>query len=73
MRPSRAIQEKPREARLNQTAWAGDELHQPAQSSERTRKSEFMQQSVSEAENILGLDSIVQRPEAPKTRPRFVD
>lgn len=39
--------------------------------SERTKKSELIQQQVSEAENIPGLDKIVQRPEASRSRPRL--
>jgi hypothetical protein len=34
---------------------------------------EIIQQQVSEAENILGLDTIVQRLEACRTRPRLAD
>ena len=43
------------------------------QSSERARKGELVQQQVSEAENSLGLDKIVWRPEASRSKPRIGD
>ena len=60
MRPSRSIQEKPREARLNQSVRRGvsartAELNQLARDQKELGKNEFIQQQVSEAENILGL------------------
>jgi len=51
-----------------------EQLRWPAsQSSERARKGELLQQQVSEAESILGLDKIVQRLEASVTRPSLAD
>jgi hypothetical protein len=58
---SRAISQKLREARSNQSAWRGvwagaTELSQPARDQKELRKGEFIQQQGSEAENILGLE-----------------
>jgi hypothetical protein len=76
MRPSRAIQEKPRETRLNPCGeeCEPEQLSRPAsQSLERARKGELIQQQVSEAENLLGLDKIVRRLEAFRAGPRLAD
>ena len=52
-----------------------EQLRWPAsQTSERTRKGELIQQQVSEAEKKnLGLDKIVQKLEASRTRPGLAD
>jgi hypothetical protein len=44
-----------------------------SQSSERTTEDELIEPWISEPENILGLDKIVQRLEAFRTRPRLAD
>jgi len=78
LRPSRAIQEKPRGARLNQSAWKGigaktAELNQPARVQEELQRGKIIQQEVSEAKNILDLVKILQRLEDSRTRPRLAD
>ena len=48
------------------------ELNQKARDQKELGRGELIQQ-VSEAENILGLDKIVQRLEASRTRPMLAD
>ena len=48
-------------------------MNQLARDQKEPGKGEPIQQSVSEAKNILGLDEIVQRLEASRTRPRIAD
>ena len=48
------------------------ELNQQARDQKELGRGELIQQ-VSEAENILGLDMIVQRLEASRTRPMLAD
>ena len=43
-------------------------MNQPVRVQKELGRGELIQQQVSEAENILGLDKIVQRPEASRTR-----
>jgi hypothetical protein len=57
------------ETRLNQSAGKGigartAELNQPARAQKELGRAEFIQQQLSEAENILGLGKIEQRLEA---------
>ena len=61
MRPSRAIQRLRETAALNGTIKL------------RTRKGKLIQQCVSEAETILGLNYIVPRLEASRARSRMAD
>ena len=61
MRPSTAIQEKPRETRLNQSAWRSGlfriaELNRPARDQKEIGRGDLLQQDVPEVENILGLE-----------------
>ena len=48
-------------------------MDQPARDQSKLGRGDLTQQQVSEAENILGLDKVVQRLEASKTRPRLAD
>ena len=43
-------------------------MNQPVRVQKELGRGELIQKQVSEAENILGLDKIVQRPEASRTR-----
>jgi hypothetical protein len=54
---------------LSQNSW----VEPASQRSERTGKGELIQQQVSEAENILRLDKIIQSIEASGIRPRLAD
>ena len=49
------------------------ELNQSASTQKELERGAFIQQWVSEAEDIVGLDYVVQRLEASKTRPRLAD
>ena len=77
LRSSRAIQEELREARLKQSAWRvlsqNSWVDQPAGDQKEPGRGELIQQQVSEAENVLGLDLIVRSLEASRTKPRLAD
>ena len=49
------------------------ELNQPVRVQKELGRGELIQQQVSEAENILGLDKIVCRLEASRSRPSLAD
>jgi hypothetical protein len=79
LRSSKVIQERQKERSQTESVRLERSLNQnscvePAsQSSERTRQGELIQQQVSEAENILGLDKTVWWLEASRSRPRLAD
>ena len=66
MKSSKAIQRRRKKARF--VIQLGDEFELEPELNQSVRA-----QNVSKAENILGLDEILQRLEASRTRPRLAD
>ena len=63
---------------MNVSAWRSvwartTEFNQLAKKTERTRSGDLIQQQISQAENNLGVDKMVQSLEASRTRPTLAD